>query len=289
MPGRKAMHPIRAAAMAVVGSLAWLTIWLLPAGGALVLRPAPAIALLMTLLAALFLYPALESSRRRRRRAATLGLRGLGPATGWAALVVPALVLTSITLAAVEVHLAGEPPPRHLTYPVTARSLSMVVVLLVGIVLVPAAEEMAFRGFIQGRISRRFGPTIAVAVTAALFAAYHGSRAWLPYYFAIGVLFGYVRVATRSLFAPIALHAVVNAVSLVESATLERLNYTLIAAPAWLLLIASLVSVAVTVAAMRAAGVAVQRRRRQHFRMPPARLVQETLPAEVAGAGAPGK
>ncbi len=266
MPKSRALRAVWLPARAVLGSAAWLTFWLLPGGAALTLRPVPAIALSTMLLVALLLYPGLQSRTRRRRRAATLGLRGLGPAATWLAILLPSLLLTVSLFTALMAHLTGDPAPRYLRYTLGGPPLGGLVVPFLGIGIVPLAEEMAFRGFLQGRMTRRFGPVIAVAVTAALFAAYHGSRAWLPYYFGIGALLGYSRVTFRSLLAPIVLHSAVNATALLTPNALAGRAEALLAAPSPIVLLATIASACATLTAIRAGGRAVRRGRDERGR-----------------------
>lgn len=84
--------------------------------------------------------------------------------------------------------------------------------------LLPALEELAFRGGIQDflgrRTSRRWGPLSAANLgTSALFAALHGwshPPLWAAAVVPPSLVFGYFRERCACLRAPIALHAFYN-------------------------------------------------------------------------------
>jgi len=80
-------------------------------------------------------------------------------------------------------------------------------------------EELLFRGVLWDRLTRLLpGPLVLVAVDAALFAAYHvpsvrvqHEPGWqLLTTFGFGVLFAGLRVASRGLVLPTAVHVAVD-------------------------------------------------------------------------------
>lgn len=89
--------------------------------------------------------------------------------------------------------------------------------LWLGLVL-PALEELAFRGGVQGWLARlsanRFGPLTAANLgTSALFAALHlfaHPPLWAAAVFFPSLVFGFFRERCACLAAPIALHAFYN-------------------------------------------------------------------------------
>ena len=84
------------------------------------------------------------------------------------------------------------------------------------VVLAPLAEEIFFRGLLQSMLRRYLaGPWPAVIAASALFAFIHAPL-WqtIPALFALGLVLGYSYERTGRLFAPIAIHALFNAVSL---------------------------------------------------------------------------
>ena len=86
--------------------------------------------------------------------------------------------------------------------------------VVVAFALLPAVtEELLFRGVIIGEYETQ-SPGVAVAVSAAMFAMAHFSAARFPVYFAAGAVLASALYATRSLIAPILMHAVYNALVL---------------------------------------------------------------------------
>ena len=106
-------------------------------------------------------------------------------------------------------------------------------VLVLAIVLVaPVAEEIFFRGVVLNAWLREYGPRVAIIGSAALFAVIHADPSTLTTLagsvinvvpiFGLGLALALVYLRTRSLLAPIALHATFNGLS-VTIALLVRL------------------------------------------------------------------
>ncbi len=86
-----------------------------------------------------------------------------------------------------------------------------VVMFLWMVVLAPVVEEITYRGFLLAAFRRRFGPGVAVVVTAVLFAASHAySLKGTVVVLAGGLVLGIIRVRTGRLAACILSHAMVN-------------------------------------------------------------------------------
>jgi uncharacterized protein len=78
--------------------------------------------------------------------------------------------------------------------------------------LVPAVvEEIAFRGVIFARLRRVLGEREGWLVQAALFSVLHLSPVIFPTHFAMGLIFGWLRMRTGSLIPGMILHAAWNA------------------------------------------------------------------------------
>jgi hypothetical protein len=75
-------------------------------------------------------------------------------------------------------------------------------------------EEIAFRGFVQGRLTRLLGSREALLLSAALFAVAHLSPAVFPSHFLLGLALGAIRARTGSLLPGMAVHAGWNALVL---------------------------------------------------------------------------
>lgn len=94
------------------------------------------------------------------------------------------------------------------------------------VVIVAPAEELLFRGAIQGRLRERFGPVTAVAVASLLFGSIHLTNfsGSVPNVVAaalmigcIGAIFGAIYERTGNLAVPIVAHAAYNVLLLVTS------------------------------------------------------------------------
>jgi membrane protease YdiL (CAAX protease family) len=98
----------------------------------------------------------------------------------------------------------------NLEYP----TLMHKVLLLIAVAIIaPVVEEIVFRGFLLKRFSGTFlGIHGAVFVTAFIWAVIHGQyeSVYIFVIFLIGIIFGYARVMTNSLYIPIMMHSVMN-------------------------------------------------------------------------------
>jgi len=87
----------------------------------------------------------------------------------------------------------------------------------------PLAEEPLFRGFMfRGMSESRLGVAGTIVLTSLLWAMLHLQYDWygIVSVFVIGLLLGWVRHRTGSLYAPIVLHALSNLVATVEASLL---------------------------------------------------------------------
>ncbi len=85
--------------------------------------------------------------------------------------------------------------------------------LPLAVIAAPVFEEFIFRGLIFGGLRRSFGLWPATLVSAALFAVMHPALSMIPV-FILGACAALVYERTRSLLAPMLLHAVYNACAL---------------------------------------------------------------------------
>lgn len=76
-----------------------------------------------------------------------------------------------------------------------------------GVVAAPVVEELLMRGILLQRWARRWGTTAGVVASSALFAVLHGE--WVGH-FLFGLAMAALYLRTRSLWMPIAAHAVNN-------------------------------------------------------------------------------
>ncbi|WP_246018514.1 CPBP family intramembrane glutamic endopeptidase [Arthrobacter crusticola] len=87
-----------------------------------------------------------------------------------------------------------------------------VIAFIVIAVLTPLWEEVLFRGAFLSGFLRRFRPSAAILLSAALFAAVHLVLLTFAYLFALGVALALLQRFHRNLWAPVLLHAANNAV-----------------------------------------------------------------------------
>jgi membrane protease YdiL (CAAX protease family) len=92
------------------------------------------------------------------------------------------------------------------------------VILIISVV--PILEEVLFRGFLHEWLVRLFGVKAAILLTASTFALFHFSTSQgadnvelIISLFVLGCFLSFLKERQRSLWAPIGLHSVFNAVS----------------------------------------------------------------------------
>ena len=92
---------------------------------------------------------------------------------------------------------------------------SALLLMLVSVLLAPVIEETIFRGFIYPVIARSWGIAASVAVTGTLFGLLHAAQLWggwtqIGLLVVVGLIFTYVRAATKTVFASYLLHLSYN-------------------------------------------------------------------------------
>lgn len=105
----------------------------------------------------------------------------------------------------------GQPPEKD-SIGITADSPVVLLLLafLAGVIMVPLWEELFFRGAVMGYLKQRWGTTVAVLGSAALFALCHPALEVTLYYFAFGLMCAWLRVFHRNLWGPLAFHMAIN-------------------------------------------------------------------------------
>jgi len=94
--------------------------------------------------------------------------------------------------------------------------------LYIMVALQPIGEEIFFRGFLLDKITIVRGKTVAILLTSVLFGLSHMSYLrdyWVAVYTAgmatiIGLIFAYIVVKTKNLYASIFAHTAMNVISL---------------------------------------------------------------------------
>lgn len=103
---------------------------------------------------------------------------------------------------------------------------SHLLLVLALVLAAPAFEEVLFRGFAFAGLSKSaLGARGAIVVTALVWALIHLQYDWIDkgMIFLIGLLLGWARLRSGSLWIPLAMHAALNALAYMEWVVLERL------------------------------------------------------------------
>jgi membrane protease YdiL (CAAX protease family) len=100
----------------------------------------------------------------------------------------------------------------------THQPLGWVATLVASVLVLPAIEEVVFRGWVLRSIERRSSTAAALALSAILFSAFHLELWAAPFHIVSGLLFGVVALRTNSVGAAMLVHMVANATEKTMSA-----------------------------------------------------------------------
>src|SRR5262249_44734067 len=128
-----------------------------------------------------------ESVARRARGR----VRPLGAQWPWAAFAAATIAVFLVLL--VEFY-ARALPPTAADAPYTAyvaQPYGIVPPIVAATLVGPLVSEVIFRGWVQGRLTRAFGPEVAIINAAALYAVANLDPWFIPVYFVLGLLAGY--------------------------------------------------------------------------------------------------
>lgn len=129
----------------------------------------------------------------------------------WALLagVLSLVALAGFWIVLVELVGAGGNPtlPDYSQYP----ALTVVLGLLMGSLVSPITEEVAFRGYAQVILERVLPAVVAIGISSVLFALWHGPTqgfvsSKLLFYFIVGVVFGTTAYLTNSVLPALPIH-----------------------------------------------------------------------------------
>lgn len=98
----------------------------------------------------------------------------------------------------------------------SSRAAPFVAFFLAVTLLAPAVEELTYRG-LGISLLQPYGTVVAIGATGVLFGLAHGLLVGLPILAFFGLVVGWLRVRTGSIYPPIALHATFNGVALVAA------------------------------------------------------------------------
>lgn len=88
------------------------------------------------------------------------------------------------------------------------------------VIVAPIVEETTYRGLGFAAVRSSAGPLAGVLVTGVAFGLSHGLLLALPVLSLFGVILGWLRWKTESLYPPIILHALFNAAAMIAAVTL---------------------------------------------------------------------
>ena len=110
-------------------------------------------------------------------------------------------------------------PQHYLVDAVTAGGWSLAVMLLLGGLAVPLAEELLYRGVVFSSL-RRYGPVVAALGSSAVFGLLHMTPIVIVIAFLLGLVNAVLVERTGSLWPAVASHVVFNMSALVLAVTL---------------------------------------------------------------------
>jgi len=101
-----------------------------------------------------------------------------------------------------------------------------ILIFVVAAVIAPVLEEMMFRGLFQtvirslletrdSKLEGRYHAWIAIFISSGLFSMVHGNVPHWPALFLLGLCLGYAYEKSGSLFRPIFIHAIFNAITII--------------------------------------------------------------------------
>ncbi len=130
----------------------------------------------------------------------------------WMGVLVVLLIVEGVALEAMGV----KQTPNFMLNIEYPNTFSIYLLLFSVMFIAPLIEEVVFRGFLLKGFSKTFmGAEGAVALTSLLWAVMHLQYefAYVAVIFMIGLVFGYARIKTQSLFVPMTMHMVMNGIA----------------------------------------------------------------------------
>jgi CAAX protease family protein len=151
----------------------------------------------------------------------TIGWRPLRPQTSrlgmCAGLILGGIALSFLVAGAS----AAFPPPHPLPIERILATRSLTILFMATAVFVaPVVEETIFRGYLFPVAARSFGVAGGIVFTGAVFGLLHGSQLWGGWWqigllVIVGIIFTYVRAATRTVVSSFLLHISYNSLQVI--------------------------------------------------------------------------
>lgn len=89
-------------------------------------------------------------------------------------------------------------------------SKNIFLIIISTCVLIPIAEDLVFRGIVQGELRRAMPGFAAVIIQAVIFALVHGNIIQISYVIIPALILGAIYEWTKSIYVPIILHMIFN-------------------------------------------------------------------------------
>ena len=103
-----------------------------------------------------------------------------------------------------------------------------IILSLIATAIIPAlVEEFAFRGIVLGKLLP-FGEAFAIVTSALIFGVMHGNFEQMPFAALVGLILGYIRVKTDSLWIVILIHFSNNFISVINDYLSEVVGSSLL-------------------------------------------------------------
>jgi len=100
-----------------------------------------------------------------------------------------------------------------ITVPPQMPFVTVFLLLVMASIVAGVVEEAAFRGYMQGPIERRHGPSVAILVNGSMFGLAHYNHhpasvfVMLPFYIGVAAVYGGLAYSTNSILPGLVLHA----------------------------------------------------------------------------------
>lgn len=144
---------------------------------------------------------------------------GFRPA-GWRPLILGPLAALALSMAVSQLGIEPQGMKQALEFGSDPTRLG--VSLLVIALLAPVVEELVFRGLLYGWLENRWGRGVAFVASSLAFAGAHWEPAHVILVVPLGLLFGWLRLRTGSLWPSLVAHVVNNGLAVAAAGLLAR-------------------------------------------------------------------
>lgn len=172
-----------------------------------------------TLIIVFMLKPDMKQASEQRERSSA------GNIALWSFLGVFLAYFAQMIAILIETFLLGIKPGSENTQDLMEFARVSPVFIIVMVLFAPILEEVIFRKIIFGTIYKRTNFIVAVLVSALAFAASHFDFTHMVVYTAMGIVFAYLYVKTKSIITPIIAHMAMNTVVVLGQYSLSEEDF----------------------------------------------------------------